>query len=428
VLKFNKQLFASDLIKVSLLNGISTVIKMMTGLVSIKIVSTVIGPAGIALLGQLNNFTNIILVFSNGGINSGITKYLSEYSKSESRYKPFLGTGFWISVIFSALLGLGMILAAKSLSLWILHDASYKCVFYVFGVTIMLYSLNAYITAIINGFKDYRSYIIASILGSIVSLCFSVFLALRFGLIGALISAVTFQSVVFFLTILIVRKSSWFNWKTLTDSFDRDAAVKLGKFSLMALISAITVPGSQMIVRNYITWYRSIHEAGLWEGMNRLSIMYLFVVMTSMSVYYVPRMSEIKEKAEMRKEVLTVYKLMIPFLIISIIFIYVFRDFIITLLFSSEFMGMNELFIFQLLGDFLKMCGWLLGSILIAKAMTRIYIIMELVNFVNITVLSYFAVKWQGAWGATVAYSITHAIYLVCLLFVFRKLMFVKKY
>jgi PST family polysaccharide transporter len=428
VLKFNKQLFASDLIKVSLLNGISTVIKMMTGLVSIKIVSTVIGPAGIALLGQLNNFTNIILVFSNGGINSGITKYLSEYSKSESRYKPFLGTGFWISVIFSAILGLGMILAAKSLSLWILHDATYKYVFYVFGVTIMLYSLNAYLTAIINGFKDYRSYIIASILGSIVSLCFSVFLALRFGLIGALISAVTFQSVVFFLTVLIVRKSSWFNWKTMTNSFDRGAAVKLGKFSLMALISAITVPGSQMIVRDYITWFRSIHEAGLWEGMNRLSIMYLFVVMTSMSVYYVPRLSEIKDKAEMRKEVLSVYKLMVPFLIFSIIVIYVFRDFIINLLFSSEFMGMNQLFTFQLLGDFLKMCGWLLGSILIAKAMTRIYIIMELVNFVNITVLSYFAVKWQGAWGATVAYSITHAIYLVCLLFVFRKLMFAKKY
>jgi PST family polysaccharide transporter len=301
-------------------------------------------------------------------------------------------------------------------------------VFYVFGVTIILYSLNAYITAIINGFKDYRSYIIASILGSIVSLCFSVFLALRFGLIGALISAVTFQSVVFFLTVLIVRKSSWFNWKTMTDSFDREAAVKLGKFSLMALISAITVPGSQMIVRDYITWFRSIHEAGLWEGMNRLSIMYLFVVMTSMSVYYVPRLSEIKDKAEMRKEVLTVYKLMVPFLIFSIIVIYVFRDFIINLLFSSEFMGMNQLFTFQLLGDFLKMCGWLLGSILIAKAMTRIYIIMELVNFVNITVLSYFAVKWQGAWGATVAYSITHAIYLVCLLFVFRKLMFGKKY
>jgi PST family polysaccharide transporter len=428
VLKFNKQLLASDLIKVSVLNGISTVIKMMTGLVSIKIVSTVIGPAGIALLGQLNNFTNIILVFSNGGINSGITKYLSEYSKSESRYKPFLGTGFWISVIFSAILGLGMIFAAKPLSLWILHDTGYKYVFYVFGVTIILYSLNAYITAIINGFKDYRSYIIASILGSIVSLCFSVFLALRFGLIGALISAVTFQSVVFFLTILIVRKSSWFNWKTITDSFDREAAVKLGKFSLMALISAITVPGSQMIVRDYITWYRSIHEAGLWEGMNRLSIMYLFVVMTSMSVYYVPRLSEIKDKTEMRKEVLTVYKLMVPFLIFSIIVIYVLRDFIINLLFSSEFMGMNQLFTFQLLGDFLKMCGWLLGSILIAKAMTRIYIIMELVNFVNITVLSYFAVKWQGAWGATVAYSITHAIYLVCLLFVFRKLMFGKKY
>ena len=102
------------------------------------------------------------------------------------------------------------------------------------------------------------------------------------------------------------------------------------------------------------------------------------------------------------------------------------RDFLIHLLFTSEFAGMNSLFGFQLVGDLLKMSGWLLGSILIAKAMTKIYIIMELVNFVNISILSYFFVKYYGAWGATVAYSITHLIYLVCLLVVFRKLLFNK--
>jgi len=88
---------------------------------------------------------------------------------------------------------------------------------------------------------------------------------------------------------------------------------------------------------------------------------------------------------------------------------------------------MNSLFAFQLLGDLLKMSGWLLGSILIAKAMTKTYIIMELVNFVNISVLSYFFVKYYGAWGATVAYSITHLIYLVCLAIIFRDLLFNRK-
>jgi len=412
------------LVKVSFMNGVSTLIKMGTGLISIKIIASVIGPAGIALLGQLNNFSNILLIFSNGGINSGITKYLSEYSKSENKYKLFLGTGFWITLVFSVLMGIVLLLGAGYFAESILHDIKYKPVFYVFGVTIILYAFNAYLIAIINGFKDYRSYIIANILGSLVGLVFSVFLALNYGVFGALISTVTFQSVVFFLTLIIIARAPWFNIKTITQNFSKDAAIKLSQFSLMALVSAITVPGSQMIVREYITQFHSISDAGLWEGMNRISIMYLFVIMTSMTVYYIPRLSEIRDRQELRKEILSVYKLMIPFLLVSIIIIFFLRDFLIHLLFTPEFAGMNSLFAFQLIGDLLKMSGWLLGSILIAKAMTKIYIIMELVNFVNISVLSYFFVKYYGAWGATVAYSITHLIYLICLVIIFRKLLF----
>ena len=422
-----KNLIKTDLVKVSFLNGISTLIKMATGLISIKIIASIIGPAGIALLGQLNNFSSIVLIFSNGGINSGITKYLSEYSKSENKYTLFLGTGFWITAVFSSITGLALIIGSGYFAESILHDIAYKSIFIVFGVTVILYAFNAYLIAIINGFKDYKSYILSNILGSIVGLVFSVFLALKYGLFGALISTVTFQSIVFFLTFAIISKSPWCNVKKITKHFSKDVAIKLSHFSLMAMVSAITVPGSQMIVRGYITNFSSISAAGLWEGMNRISMMYLFVVMTSMTVYYIPRLSELRERNELRKEILSVYKLMIPFLMFSIVIIYFLRDFLIQLLFTSEFADMNSLFAFQLLGDLLKMSGWLLGSILIAKAMTKIYIIMELVNFVNISVLSYFFVKYYGAWGATVAYSITHLIYLVCLAIIFRDLLFNRK-
>ena len=76
MLSKTKNILASDLIKVSFLNGLATVIKMITGLVSVKVVAAIIGPAGIALLGQLNNFSTILLSLSNGGINAGITKYV----------------------------------------------------------------------------------------------------------------------------------------------------------------------------------------------------------------------------------------------------------------------------------------------------------------------------------------------------------------
>lgn len=48
-----------DLVKVFSFTAISTMVKMLTSLISVKVVALIVGPSGIALLGQLNNFSSI---------------------------------------------------------------------------------------------------------------------------------------------------------------------------------------------------------------------------------------------------------------------------------------------------------------------------------------------------------------------------------
>ncbi len=153
---------------------------MLTGFVSVKVVAAVIGPAGVALLGQLNNFAQILMSVSNGGINAGITKYTSEFSNDEKEYILYLGTGFWITVILSVITSIVICIGAGYFSSNILHDIKYKSVFYVFGVTLLLYALNSLLTAVINGFKEYKKYVVANIIGSLVGMSFAVILSIRY--------------------------------------------------------------------------------------------------------------------------------------------------------------------------------------------------------------------------------------------------------
>lgn len=422
-----KKILRTDLVKVSFLNAIATVIKMLTGFVSVKVVAAIIGPVGVALLGQLNNFVQILLSISNGGINAGMTKYTAEHADAEKDYILYLGTGFWITVVLSVVTALVLLAGAGYFSENILHDIQYKPVFYVFGGTIIFYALNALLTSVINGFKEYRKYVISNIVGSIVGLLFSVVLAIKYTIFGALIASVTFQSIVFFITLGLVVKSYWFQWKSFLLKFDKNIAVKLGHYSLMAIVSAITVPAGQMIVRTFIINKDSISDAGLWEGINRISGMYLMVITASLGVYFLPKLAELKSKSELRNEILLVYKLIIPFLILTTSIIYIFRVFIIHLLFTAEFTGMQHLFAFQLIGDILKIMGWVLGYLLLSKAMTKIYIIMEIVSFLLLVMVSYFLVNKYGAIGATVAFAFVYLIYLLVLSFVFRNLLFDKR-
>ena len=86
MIKKFKKIIKSDLVKVFSFTGLSTLVKLITSYVTVKVVASIIGPSGIALIGQLQNFVAIITTVGAGGINNGVVKYVSEYkSGAEDR-------------------------------------------------------------------------------------------------------------------------------------------------------------------------------------------------------------------------------------------------------------------------------------------------------------------------------------------------------
>ncbi len=418
-----KRYAKADIIKVFSFTAISTLVKMLTGFISIKVVAVIIGPAGIALLGQLNNFSSIVMTAASGGINNGITKYIAEYKDSPSKVRLFISSALRITIVMSFLISLGLIVFAKYLSQVILLSPSYSYVFILFGLTLIFFSLNGYLMSILNGYKEFKKFVKINIITSITGAFFTVCLVWFWQLKGALISAVTYQSVVFFITLILISKSSWFTLNNFNIRFSKVILKKYLNYSLMTIVTAATVPVSQIVIRSYVINHFSAAEAGLWEGINRISGMYLMVITSSFGVYYLPRLSEIKVKTELRNEILTAYKVILPVLIIGIFWIYLLRDFIVNILFSAEFYSMRDLFIWQLFGDLFKICSWLLAFILIAKSMTRIFIITELVFSSLYVVLSISLLKF-GLVGVTQAYLITYLLYFIFMIVYFRNIFF----
>lgn len=427
MLKKITNVFNKDILKIFSLNAVATLIKMLTSFVSIKVVAVLIGPPGIALLGQLNNFSSIFLSISTGGLNNGITKYVAENADDCKEIKKYLSTSLWIISILSLLTGLTLIVGANYFSVLILHDVKYRLVMFIFGFSISFYALNNYLISIINGFKQFKTFVIVNIVGSILSLIFTIILSISYGIIGALIAAVTFQSVIFAFTIYRCYKCHWFRRENFIGRFDKIAGKKLAHYSYMALVTAVTVPISQLYIRGYLTEKTSLTDAGIWEGMNRISGMYLMVITTSLSIYYLPRLSELKDRTNLRKEIFSLYKMFIPFLIIITTTIYFCRDYIVAILFNNDFKSMTDLFFYQLLGDLFKLSSWILSFVMVAKSMTAHFIITEVTFSITFTLLSVFFINRNGNVGATIAFAVNYFIYLIVMIVIFRKLLFSKK-
>ncbi|MEL0609345.1 O-antigen translocase [Vibrio echinoideorum] len=413
-----------NLAKTSLLTFISTTIRILSGLVINKAISIFIGPSGLAAIGQFQNALGIIQTVAKGGINTGVTKYTAEYHDDPNVRSSLWSTSLKLTFLCSIPLSFILVFGASYFSEYVFKTSEYNYVFVAFGFTLTLFSVNQLLLSILNGLKEIRTFISINIIQSIYSLILTTILIVFFQLDGALIAMVTNQSVIFLIVLWKLRKHQTIIIDNFKKKFDRNESKKLLNYSLMTLVSAFTVPVSLMIVREYIGETLSWDAAGYWQAMTYISSMYLMVVTTALSTYYLPRLSEITEKFELRKELKQGYMILIPIVVVLALVLYVLKDFIIWALFTDDFQAMRDLFKWQLIGDLFKITAWLIAYLMLAKAMTKIFIITEILFSLSFVFLSLFAVDNFGLIGVTYAYAFNYLLYLMAMVILMKKHIF----
>jgi PST family polysaccharide transporter len=144
------------------------------------------------------------------------------------------------------------------------------------------------------------------------------------------------------------------------------------------------------------------------------------VVTTTLSIYYLPKLSELTDKAELRKEIWQGYKIVMPIVIAMSLAIFLLKDFIIWLLFTEEFAPMRELFLWQLVGDVIKLAALLLAYLMHAKAMTKTYISTEIAFSSSFILLSIWFVNQYGLIGMSYSFAVNYFLYFLTMLVVTR--------
>lgn len=396
------------LIKTSLLNGIAVIIKMLTLLGINKILAIYVGPSGYAALGQFQNAVQMITTFASGAINTGVTKYTAEYHQDEAKQHAVWRTAGTIVLAGSLITAVLVIGFNRTLAGWFLKDEALGGVFIWFAATLVLFVFNTLLLAILNGKKEIRRYVVANIAGSLFALAVTSIMAIQLGLYGALVALAVYQSLTFFVTLLLTYKAPWFKLGYLVGGIDKQAAKNLAKYTSMALTSAACVPLGHILIRNHLGETLGWDAAGYWEAMWRLSGAYLMLVTTTLGVYYLPKLSELQDPAEIKHEIIQGYKIILPVAAGCGVIIYLLRDFIIRVLFSAEFAPMEQLFAWQMVGDTLKIGSWLLGYVLTAKAMLGLYVVSEIAFSALFFILIYVLTDRFGIEAAAIAHAINY--------------------
>ena len=87
---------------------------------------------------------------------------------------------------------------------------------------------------------------------------------------------------------------------------------------MMSVMAGFIAPLAQIFVRDKIINDFGFNAAGQWQTVSRISDFYLSFVISVLSVYYLPKLSELKEISEVKKEIYATLKLVIPVVILLV--------------------------------------------------------------------------------------------------------------
>lgn len=400
----------------------SVLIKIGVGLITSKVIALFVGPSGMAIVGNMRNFVALFESISIMGFQNGIIRFVSAHQKEQQTLKSFFTTVFY--TVLSVALGLSILLFFFA-SYWtdqVFHPGSiYQIVVKVFAITLPWQALSVVMISVLNGFGKYQKVIYTQIIGNLLGVLVTIVLITQLYTLGALLAIIITPALLFGvsfyflnkeLPVLSCLKIKGFKFKWIKELFS---------FTIMALFTAIISPLAYLFLRNHLIDLHGLNEAGQWEGILRLSTYYMMLVSTLLTVYFLPKLAQSQSISETGNVFLDYYKKVLPFFALLLLLIFVIRNFIISLLFSADFLKMRDLFMWQLIGDFFKAAAIILGYEFYAKRLVKPYIISETISFFSLLLLGYYLSQQNGAEGMVKAYAFTYFIYFTLLIIYFRK-------
>lgn len=404
--------------RTSSLAAISVAVRVASGLALTKITAVIFGPSALALLGQVGSVAAVLNTFAGGGITAGVTKYLAQDRSDVSTAHRILSTALYIALIVAVVLGVVCAGASPWLARQILQDHAYYGIFLVLAAATVPSAINGVVSAALNGQGRIGDFVALTSLTSLLGLAITLALIARFGLAGALHSFAVVQIAGLGASVYFGRRAGWS--PNVRGAFDVAIGSKLARYGLMAATTALTLSLSQLVIRDHIGRTISWDAAGQWQAIWQISEGYLLLITMTLSVYYLPRLSELTDAVALRGEVHRAFRIWVPVAAATALAVFLLRDWIIHLLFAPNFAPMRELFAFQLVGDVLKIASWLLSYLMVAKAMTRRYVATEIIFSASFVVLVYLLTRRYGLVGVTYAFAANYLIYLAALSCLFR--------
>ncbi len=230
-------------------SGANSVLRIVLGFFSAKVSALFLGPAGMALVGEIANFIQVSTGAIANGAQTAVVNLTAERRSSPARLQELWATAIWSVLLLSGLVALVVLSSASTLSAWLLFDAKYWPVIVAGGFVVMLAVVDTVLIGALNGLKQIKLIASASIACTIVEFILFAGLTYTFGIWGGLVGMTAVYGSKLAVSSWIAFRSKLISPRALFSSFDRATLRDIWKFYPMLIAHSIALPLAQLLVR-----------------------------------------------------------------------------------------------------------------------------------------------------------------------------------
>ncbi|MGS4347140.1 O-antigen translocase [Myroides odoratus] len=405
----------SELTTVTLLNTIGIVVRLVTALFSAKILALFVGASGMAYMGNLRNTLASLEAFSSFGLTNGIVQYVAAHRENKAKVALFANTllRFMLGVLL--VISLCLFFGRTLLDYYLFQGGfSMPQLFICLAFAFPLQVINGIWLAFLTGLAQFKKVIYLNMIGNVSGVALTLFLVYNQGLGGALYAMILSPVLLFFISLFWVKQMLQLKWQP----FDFSLIKPLFSYAVMALFSAVVSPLCMLWIRKLLMQETGVELAGIWEGIQRISGIYMLFITTLAFTYFLPKLAQTQVYQEKRKVIRWYVFGVLPLFALGLLLVFFTRSWIIPLVFDDTFLPMIDVIHWQLVGDFMKGAALIYGLLFYTERLLWPYLLCETLFFSCYYGFTFVLIEHLGVEAATLGYTLAYILY-SCVLVVY---------
>jgi len=404
------------LLKMTSLNAVVVSIRLLFSALIQRLLFDQIGAEGLYKIGQLRSLTELLMSVSSLGVFNGIVKYISEYKDDKEQLLKLFSTSFVFTIIGTVVSATALFFTSSYLSTYLFGTEELSYLIKLLAVIVPFIAIQRVFNGVINGLSEYKKFAKIELVSYLLSASLLVFFLFQYNVDGALVAIALAPVIQVSVMLIIFYKvlREYIQFSKL--SFKSPLAKSLLAFTLMSFVSTVLLRFVDIDIRSMLAEQMTEKDAGVWTNVSFISNNYMVFAASLFTLYVIPKFAGIYNGTDFKKEVLSIYKTLLPIFGVGMILVYLLRNLIIELLYPG-LVEMEPLFKWQLIGDFIRLASLVLAHQFLAKKMVRNFIFSELLSLALFFGLSHYLVQYYGVSGVVMAHFIRYVIYFIVVLF-----------